>query len=43
MINRQENPDFVNSFLQHSTVILNKSKDSIKEYNYDLSNFCLII
>ena len=39
MINRQENPDFVNSFLQHSTVILNKSKDSIKEYNYDLSNF----
>lgn len=39
MIKKQENPDFLNSFLQHSTVILNKSKDSIKEYNYDLSNF----
>lgn len=39
MINQKENPDFLNSFLQYSTVILNKSKNSIKEYNYDLSNF----
>lgn len=39
MINSKDNPDFLNSFLQYSTVILNKSKDSIKEYNYDLTNF----
>ncbi len=39
MIDIKENPDFLNSFLQYSTVILNKSKNSIKEYNYDLSNF----
>ena len=39
MINQAENPDFLNSFLQYSAVILNKSKTSIKEYNYDLSNF----
>ena len=39
MINNKENPEFLNSFLQYSAVILNKSKNSIKEYNYDLSNF----
>lgn len=39
MINSKDNPDFLNSFLQYSTVILNKSKDSVKEYNYDLANF----
>ncbi len=39
MINQKENPDFLNSFLQYSTVILNKSQNSIKEYNYDLVNF----
>ena len=39
MINEKENPEFLNSFLQYSAVILNKSKNSIKEYNYDLSNF----
>ncbi len=39
MINQKENPDFLNSFLQYSTVILNKAKSSVKEYNYDLSNF----
>ncbi len=37
--NHKENPEFLNSFLQYSTVILNKSKNSVKEYNYDLSNF----
>ncbi len=35
----KDNPDFLNSFLQYSSVILNKSQNSIKEYNYDLSNF----
>ena len=39
MISNKENPEFLNSFLQYSTVILNKSQNSIKEYNYDLSNF----
>lgn len=39
MINQKENPEFLNSFLHYSTVILNKSKNSVKEYNYDLTNF----
>ena len=39
MISESENPEFLNAFLQYSTVILNKSKNSVKEYNYDLSNF----
>ncbi len=39
MLEAKENPDFLNSFLQYSTVILNKSQNSVKEYNYDLSNF----
>lgn len=39
MINSKDNPEFLNSFLQYSSVILNKSQNSVKEYNYDLSNF----
>lgn len=39
MINRDKNPDFLNSFLDYSITILNKSSNSIKEYNYDLNNF----
>ncbi len=39
MISNKENPEFLNSFLQYSSVILNKSQNSVKEYNYDLSNF----
>lgn len=39
MIDKKDNPEFLNSFLQYSSVILNKSQNSIKEYNYDLSNF----
>ena len=39
MIRREENPDFINSFLDYSTTILNKSPNSIKEYNYDLMMF----
>lgn len=39
MIDKKENPEFLNSFLQYSSVILNKSQNSVKEYNYDLSNF----
>ena len=39
MIDRNSNPDFINSFLDYSITILNKSPNSIKEYNYDLINF----
>ena len=39
MINRDENPDYLNSFLDYSITILNKSPNSIKEYNYDLAVF----
>ena len=39
MINREENPDYINSFLDYSATILNKSPNSIKEYNYDLMMF----
>lgn len=39
MIDREMNPDFLNSFLDYNITILNKSSNSIKEYNYDLMNF----
>lgn len=39
MIDRSKNPDFINSFLDYSITILNKSPNSIKEYNYDLMMF----
>ncbi len=39
MINREDNPDFLNSFLDYTVTILNKSPNTIKEYNYDLAMF----
>ena len=39
MINTDQNPEFVNSFLDYSITILNKSPNSVKEYNYDLNMF----
>ena len=39
MINRDENPEFLNSFLDYIITILNKSPKTVKEYNYDLNNF----
>ena len=39
MIDRNKNPDFLNAFLDYSVTILNKSPNSVKEYNYDLSMF----
>ena len=39
MIPREKNPEYLNSFLDYSITILNKSPNSVKEYNYDLSNF----
>lgn len=43
MINREYNPDYLNSFLDYSVTILNKSPNSIKEYNYDLAMFLKFI
>lgn len=39
MINREDNPDFVNLFLDYAITILNKSPNTVKEYNYDIANF----
>ena len=39
MIDSSQNPEFLNSFLDYSITILNKSPNSIKEYNYDLNMF----
>ena len=39
MISRENNPSFVNSFLDYSITILNKSPNSVKEYYYDINNF----
>lgn len=39
MIDKEKNPDYINSFLDYSATILNKSPNSIKEYNYDLNMF----
>ena len=43
MINREDNPDFVNSFLDYTITILNKSPNSVKEYNYDIAMFLKFI
>ncbi len=39
MIAREKNPEYLNSFLNYSITILNKSPNSVKEYNYDIANF----
>ena len=39
MISREDNPEFLNAFLDYSITILNKSPNSVKEYNYDLAMF----
>lgn len=39
MIDKNSNPDYLNSFLDYSITMLNKSPNSIKEYNYDLAMF----
>jgi len=39
MIEREDNPEFVNSFLDYTITILNKSPNTVKEYNYDIANF----
>ena len=39
MINTEGNPYFLNSFLDYTATILNKSPNTVKEYNYDLNRF----
>ena len=39
MIPRDKNPEYLNSFLDYSITILNKSPNSVTEYNYDIANF----
>lgn len=39
MINSENNPQYLNSFLEYTSVILNKSPNTVKEYNYDLNTF----
>lgn len=39
MIDRNDNPTFLNDFLDYSLTILNKSPNSVKEYNYDIAHF----
>ena len=43
MLDKTNNPDYLNSFLDYSITILNKSPNSIKEYNYDLNMFLKFI
>lgn len=43
MLNVEDNPEFLNSFLDYIETILNKSPNTVKEYNYDLNNFLKFI
>ncbi|MCI8362919.1 MAG: tyrosine recombinase XerC [Clostridia bacterium] len=43
MIDRDENPEFLNDFLDYMQTILNKSENTIKEYNYDIAHFLKFI
>lgn len=43
MISPEENPEFLNDFLAYSLTILNKSPNSVKEYNYDIAHFLKFI
>lgn len=39
MLDTRNNPPFLNDFLKYITTILNKSKNTVKEYNYDIAHF----
>ncbi len=43
MINPENNPYYLNSFLDYTITILNKSPNTVKEYNYDLAMFLKFI
>ena len=39
MISKENNPDYLNGFLDYMITIQNKSPNTVKEYNYDLALF----
>ena len=39
MIQEEENPSYLNDFLDYMITIQNKSPNTVKEYNYDLATF----
>ena len=43
MIDRNQNPEYLNSFLDYMVTIQNKSQNTVKEYNYDLAIFLKFI
>lgn len=43
MIQEEENPSYLNDFLDYMVTIQNKSKNTVKEYNYDLATFLRFI
>lgn len=43
MIQREDNPEYLNQFLDYTTTILNKSSNTVKEYNYDIATFLRFI
>lgn len=43
MIARENNPDYLNGFLDYMVTIQNKSPNTVKEYNYDLATFLKFI
>ncbi len=43
MIDKNDNPDYLNDFLAYNSTILNKSPNTVKEYNYDLAHFLKFI
>ena len=43
MVQEEENPDYLNDFLDYMITIQNKSKNTVKEYNYDLATFLKFI
>ena len=43
MISEEQNPPYLNDFLDYMITIQNKSKNTVKEYNYDLATFLRFI
>ena len=43
MISKENNPDYLNDFLDYMITIQNKSPNTVKEYNYDLATFLKFI
>ena len=39
MINTENNPEYLNSFLQYQLAYKNKSPESVNQYNSDLTMF----